>query len=425
MRQLSFVLYIFLLAGIITSCKKNPVTKNSGEAEWIKVITDSAIYFPGKIRSDKHNNLYCSYNYRDYKVDSNSAIIKLDTSGNVMWRVLFTNLTVYDFAIMNETIIIASHAEDKLTLTTLSSESGGELKTLVSMPLPLDPTSLIAIVGMKLLITIPDSNYNISGTLLYKSGGERYSMGFMAEIGASGNDILGGVRSYDFQGGVFTTVTGCAQTDDGYLLFGNIQHTEPDPIISKYFILKTNLVGDYLWTKTVQTSFYDPNTGYTGYYCNTSDIISAGNGIFYACAFNEKYNLPNIPNPPVYSPDDNSARIFKITSDSLITEAKLKYEFQNFVADLVVTNDGGLLIALNPFKLQGFYYVGKQNGFIAQLGPDLAIQSVSKIQNHYFDCFGSICKMPDGHYAFQTMIQSLGSKVYRLEIIKTDEYGNF
>lgn len=425
MSKTLLIIASFLFAEIFFSCKKITVEQNTGDAQWIKVISDSPVYFPGKIRSDAENNLFCSYSYMDYKIDTNSAIIKLDRNGNLLCKKEFVSLAIYDFVVTGEgDAVIASYANGMITLTTVSPTCSAVL--LGSYPLPLMPGTIRDIAGMKIFITSA-GNYNISGTVFYRLGDERVSMAFMMEVSKTGTKIW--MQDYFFHDKESaTTITGCAPAGDGYILFGNVQYK--DPAVSSFFILRCDEQGDSLWTKFYVTSSFTstgPDSGsYHGYYCNTSDIIPSGDENFYACAFNEKYNMPNVNNLPIYTEDDNSARIMKINADGEIVDyVRLKYEFQNMAAALVRTNDNGLLIGFNPINLVGTYYVGKQSSFVARLTADLCIQSVSHIQTQYYDYLGSICSIPDGHFAIASMIQSFGKENYHLQIIKTNENGNF
>ncbi|MEO6167790.1 MAG: hypothetical protein ABIO46_12940 [Chitinophagales bacterium] len=425
MRKHSFVLVFTIIAEVFFSCKKISIDQSTGDAQWVKVLTDSPVYFPGKIRSDAESNLFCSYNYANYTIDTTSAIIKLDKNGILLWRKEFESLIIYDFVITpGGDAIIASYSTGMMMLTKLSAKDTST-SLLGSYPLPLDPKKIKDIFGVKLFFN-DKGNYVMSGTVFFRPDNVRLSMAFLMELDTLGNQVW--MQDYFFPEGTVTTVTGCAPTDDGYLLIGNIQ--EKDPFVSCFFILKCGATGDSSWTKFYETSWFDPAGAdggtYTGYYCYTSDIIPGGGDYFYACAYNEKYNLPNITQDPIYSIDDNSARIFKIDPDgNLIKTTPLKFDFQNMAADLVRTGDNGLLIGFNPINLVGTAYLGKQTSFVARLNADLTLLSVSNIQTHFYDYLGSICVTPDGHYAFETMIQSLGDENYLLEIIKTDENGNF
>lgn len=424
MRSLTILVMAVLQVLIFISCKKEPIAQNTGDAQWIKVISDAPAYLPGKIRPDTENNLYCSYNYTDYKADSSSALIKLDKNGTLIWRKEFTHFTIYDFLITGENrIMMASYSNGMITLTL---DTTNEL--FGSYPLPIIPDDFRDLFGVKLFINSA-GNYMISGTVFYRQNGKRVSLAFLTEINKDDGQKQW-MQCYYFPEGPETTVTGCAEVEreSGYILIGSIQ--EEDTLISSFFLLRVNEFGDSLWTKVHETGSYTstgPNSGtYHGYYCFTSDIISSADNNFYACAYNQKYNLPNINGLPAYSDDDNSARILKINADGeVIDYERLKHDFQNMAAALVLTNDGGLLIGFNPIRLVGTFYVGRQNSFIARLNSDLAVQSVSFIQNHYYDYLGSLCAMPDGHYAIQTMIQSFGNEHFYLEIIKTNKNGNF
>ncbi|MBK6485151.1 MAG: hypothetical protein IPG01_18965 [Chitinophagaceae bacterium] len=424
MRRL-IILFLFAIPFLIfISCKKDPIGQNTGDAEWIKVISDTPARLPGKIRPDQDNNLYCSYNYTDYKADSSSALIKLDKNGKLIWRKEFTHFTIYDFLITDENrILMVSYSNGMITLTMDTNNV-----MFGSYPLRIISGEFRDLLGVKLFKNSA-GNYMISGTVFYRKNGERVSMAFLIEINKEDGQKIW-MQHYDFPEGPEITVTGCAEVDhgSGYIMIGSIQ--EKVPLISSFFLLRVNEFGDSLWTKVHETSSYTstgPDSGtYHGYYCFTSDIISSADNNFYACAYNQKYNLPNINGLPAYSDDDNSARILKINADGeVIDYERLKHDFQNMAADLVLTTDGGLLIGFNPIRLVGTFYVGKQSSFIARLNPDLTVQSVSFVQNHYYDYLGSLCAMPDGHYAIQTMIQSFGNDHFYLEIIKTNKNGNF
>src|SRR4029077_20246905 len=108
--------------GIFCSCRKVSVVQNTTEPKWIKVIADSVVHFPGKIRADAQNNLYCSYNYNDAEISGTSAIVKLDTNGNIVWRTVFTNTSIFDFITTQSGLVIASYLSGIITVTTSSYE---------------------------------------------------------------------------------------------------------------------------------------------------------------------------------------------------------------------------------------------------------------------------------------------------------------
>jgi len=191
--------------------------------------------------------------------------------------------------------------------------------------------------------------------------------------------------------------------------------------------MKTSSQGDSAWIRSFNTSRYDSSSKtYSGYYCATSDIVAADDGNFFACANNMAFNIFPLP---VYTNDDNSARIFKISSQGILLDSvRIKFGLQNEVADLVKKKDGGLFIGINPNalgRLGNFELVGERNSFIANVSSDMTLQNVSSVQTQFSDFLGSVCAMPDGHYAIEMMIQSFGSEDYKLEVIKTDENGNF
>ncbi|HYV93856.1 MAG TPA: hypothetical protein VE978_18915 [Chitinophagales bacterium] len=415
---------IILFAGIFFSCKKISVSQNHGDAEWVKVITDASVFFPGKMRADAQNNLYCSYNYTDYEIDSNSAVIKLDSKGNILWRRSFADTTIYDFVVTPEgKIVIPIYSNGMITLIELDP-AGNIISSGNPYVLPFNAADIDEIVTLKIFIEADVGYYNLSGTILYNLNFPNERVGFMMEFD---NNFNGGWKRPYFFANPRTVITGCAETDDGYLLFGNIQFKNTNT--SEVFTLKTDAGGNKIGAiKEYSTSAFNAanDPPYSGFYCNTSDIIRAGNK-FYACAYNELYNVPTISSPPVYADDDNSARIYTFDSDGnkMGDPKTLKYDIQNLVADLVLTKDSGLLIGLNPVTLVGIGYVGRQSSYVARLNSDLSIQSVSNIQTNYKDYLGSICAMPDGTYAIETMIQSFGEEHYRLEVIKTDVNGNF
>ena len=403
---------VLLLSSTIFSCKKEN-TESLRDIKWVKVFTDSAIYYPGKIRADLAGNMFCSYNYRDYGIDTNSAINKLDTNGNILWEKRFPDLAIYDFVILNEKAILLSYKDDIITLTEISDP--GHITTLGSYNSPVTYGNIRRLDGMKIFIT-KSGNFNISGAITYLEGNDKIHTGFMMEVSTS--YILNWSQVYIFPEITPAVVTGCAQADDGYLLFGNVQYK--DPLTTEFFVLKCKVNGDLLWIKYYQTSSND-TTQYYGYHCNTSDIIPSRDGNFYACAFNDRFNVPTIVTPPIFTTDDNSARVFKISpSGDISIVYNLKYGFQNEVADLVLNpSDGGLIIGLNPVVLVGVHYLGTQTSFVARFNSNLSLLSVSNNQTIYSDFLGSICALPDGYFAVLIMIQSFGKEKYKLEIVKT------
>ena len=418
----AYVVFLVIVISIFFSCKKEDSSQNKGEAKWIKVISDLPVYNTGKIRADAQNNLYCSYNYKSYKIDTNSGIIKLDSEGNILWQRNFTSLAIYDFVINSQNnLVLVSYSSGTITLTNLSPDN--TISTIGSYDLPLTAQKIISMITLKIFCT-STNNYNIYGSVTYKQSSttSRQGIGFIIQADTGGNLLW--LKKYSFEPGVATTITGCVEISDGYLMLGNIQHTD-FPIISSLFILKSNIQGDSSWIKIYPTSSYI-DSAYHGYYCSTTDFISSGDGNFFGAGFNFRYNIPTVVTPPIYSDDDNSARLLKFNEEGdIISTTKLKYDLQNQVADLILTRGNGLMIGFNPIKLYGTFYIGNRSSFVIRLGSDLTLQSEKNIQSHYIDVFGSLCLMHDGHYAIETMIQSFGKDYYQLEIIKTDESGNF
>ena len=110
----------------------------------------------------------------------------------------------------------------------------------------------------------------------------------------------------------------------------------------------------------------------------------------------------------------------------MVGSQKIHVDEQQLITDFVLMKDGGLLIGVNPIKIvTGIYYTGQQNSSIARLSADLNIESISNIQTQYMDYASSICALPDGRYAIESIIQSFGGGTYKLEVIKTDENGNY
>ena len=421
MKRTAFIFITFFAAGIFASCKKISVTNNTG-AEWIKVISDSNVRLVGKIRADAQNNLYCSYNYKDSVISDYSAIVKLDAKGNILWRKEFTDLSIYDFVVTPENdVVIPSYSDGMITLIKLSSDSGTRSSgTPYALP---SAAASFKIVGMKIFITA-DHNYNISGTL---KKGSKKRIGFMMKMSFADAGIWGKTFTFQSSADSTTTLTGCAEISSEFYLFGNTQMDSPKT--SYFFIMKTEAVGDSMWTRTYSTSSYNPgDSSYWGYYCWTSDLIPSGDGYLFGCAYNVEYNVVNQTGISVSTYDDKSARIFKFSlMGDTVESAHVKLTEQNEVADLLLKKDGGLFIGLNPNVLGDVSIVFERNSFIAQVSsnPTLAVQSMTPIQSQYADYLSSVCAMPDGHYAIETMIQSLGGDHYRLEVIKTDENGNF
>ena len=415
------ILLILCFMILVHSCDNDSGIAPAGSVEWIKVIPDAVIYQPGKVRADSQGNLFCAYNYVDYIIDSNSAVIKLDKNGTLVWKKEFTDLIIHDFLVTPEGhLVIPSYSDGAILLTELSTDSVTRL--IGTCPLPLDANKIYGTIGMNIFPT--EAGYNISGSLYYETGNQKDRVGFMMETDSNANLLW--CQAYFFPLGEPTVITGCAPTTDGYILFGNIRDY---PTMSKFFFLKTDAGGVVTEPViTYQTSSYEiDKDSFIGYFCNTSEIIPSGDGNFYACAYNDRFNIPTVASSPIFSADDNSARVMKITPEGEVCiEQKLHGDFQNLVIDLVRREeDNGLLVGVNPMPLIGVGYLGKQNSYIARLNSDLEIQSISNIQDHYMDYLGSICRMPDGHYAYELMIQSFGNPAYKLEIVKADDTGIF
>jgi hypothetical protein len=307
-------------------------------------------------------------------------------------------------------------------------------ESLIGSPVDLpfvDGNIISGMLGMKILITV--DGYHLSGTASLLTPG--VTAGFAIKLNMVGAEVWEHSYIFPQQADAGTSITGSAETDGGFILFGNVQtdlksitETSPSMSISKFFIMQSNKTGDTIPGTTFYTTsnYNDSLKTYSGYYCGTSDIIDGEDGYYYACAFNTLFNTPSQFPFAVYTDDDNSARIFKISDeDSLVDSIRVKFDVQNQVADLVKKNDGGLFIGFNPFRQGNFAFVGERHSFIANVSSGFQLQNVSSIQNQYSDYLGSVYLMPDRHYAIETMIQSLGKEHNKLEVIKTDENGNF
>lgn len=424
MIKIACAIIVAFLVGSI-SCKKGDLLFSSGEAQWIKVVSDSTVFFPGKIRVDGENNLYCSYDHKEPEISRNSGLIKLDINGDLVWRKQFDSVAIFDFLVKTDGIVIIASASAGIVTLREIPATADTCFILGSYDLPSFGKPVVKVLGMKILKDETKNTYILSGTARLNSQTSDNSAGFMMEMSATGMGIWRHSYIFEQSAGAATAITGCTQTSDGFMLFGNLQFGFPT--ISKFFILKCNLNnGDTLWSRFYNTSSYFPDSQpYDGYYCSTSDIVAGDDGYFYAGAFNVLYNTPS-QTFPIHTNDDNSARIFKINATGeTIDSIHVKFDIQNAVADLVKKKDGGLLIGLNPYKLGNFAFVGKRNSFVANVNSSFVLENVTTIQTQYSDYLGSICSMPDGHYAIVTTIQSLGQANNNLEIIKTDLDGNF
>ncbi len=416
---------VFLLSGIFFSCTKIVDLQHAGDAQWIQVVTDSSVTYTGKIRADASDNLYCSYNYKDEKISDSSGILKLDANGNLVWRIQYDAISIFDFLVLTSgQIIIASSKDSTVTIYSVPTDSGATTK-IGSTQLPIVGKPISGVSAMKIFES--DGGYNLSGTISLDPKKSKIisAAGFQMQITNSVDDVW--KHAYYFSNAdtvhTATSITGCAKKSDGYLLFGNCQ--DVFPAVSRFFVMNCNSTGDSLYTTFYPTSTYDADADtFGGYYCGTSDILKSGEN-YFGCAFNVLYNTAGQVPVPVYNNDDNSARVFKFDANGNISSRdSFKFDFQNQVADFIVKDDGGLLIGLNPNKLGNFSIVGKRNSFVANLDANLKLQSAQYLQTQFTDYLGALCKMKNG-YAVESMIQSFGKEHYRLEIIKTDENGNF
>ncbi|MGB3074613.1 MAG: hypothetical protein WBB36_04800 [Chitinophagales bacterium] len=409
-------------SGIWCSCNKAENPPNYVEATWVKMVADSPVYLTGKIRSDKQNNLFCSYFTADAGVNVQSVIIKLDSGGNLQWRKQIDSLTIFDFIVVHDSEIIVA-ASEKTTVTLIGISAKGDITFTAAFALPDVGATIKQVERMKIFLA-ESGAYNLSGTVnIYST--DFASVGFMMEVLSSG--IINWSQSYKFHqdGKSATFITGCSETADGYMLFGNVQNNVP--LTSSFFVMKCNATGDLLWTKFYATSTYDEMTMvYNGYFCSTSDILASDDGNFFACAYNVSYNTPGQNPSSINTTDDNSARVFKINAEGdTLKSVRIRFGVQNEVADFVKRKDGGLLIGLNPFHLANFSLVGERHAFTALISSELVLQNITTIQTQYTDYMGSVCVMDDNHYAIQSMIQGFGKEHYFLEVIKTDENANF
>lgn len=409
----------FLSLVILTSCN-HPSTEP--EADWIKVVTENHVYEPGQIRTDHAGNIFCSYNYASYGLDTHFAIIKLDRYGTVITKQEISDLTVYEFEMSEEgEPILASYENGIVTLSKLTNALGDSPAEFGSFTLPVE-VNKIKQPNLRLIVQA-DGSYLVAGSFLHTKNPSK-CLGFLIQFDRDGVVIMGDtIVLSEFPPLAF--VTGCAEASDGYVLFGSTQYQNPS--YSSYFICKTDFSGNILCMKKDTTSWYFADVDSTaGYYCETSDLIPAPDGeTFYGCAYNVRFNIPFQVNP-LYTTDDNSARVFQFDACGEIRNStSIKLDDQNQVMDLIVMPNSDLLVAINPFSLIGVYYSGQQNSFAARLSSALTLKSVQQFQTNYMDYLSSMSVMPDGSIVYESAIQSFGGDGFRLQVTKSDENGNF
>lgn len=424
MKGLLYLLSPVFISAMLLSCSKQVTLPDPSAAQWIKVFTDSPVYMVGKIRADAEGNLYASYNHKDVATGSPGAILKTDASGTFVWRLEYPHRSVYDFHLLDESdkLLVVSANSNAITLTTVTTTTH-DTAFIGAYPLPDPGIGINGIKNAKLLVT-KSGNYNLSGTMLLDSK-INSSAGFMMEINGPANQLLWSHAWYfsPFNAGG-TSITGCTETTDGFMLIGNVQGTAPP--LSQFFILCTDATGDTLFSKHYYTSSYDTaQNSFSGYYCETSDIAPMDDGNFFAPAFNLLYNNSNQLPYPIFTTDDNSARLFRISpSGDTLGSERLKQAKQNQVIDFV-PKDNGWFLGLNPSTLDYFGGIGERYAFCTTLDDDLVPQNTTVINSYYTNYLSSVYPTPDGFFATLSMVQSLGTGHYYLQLIKTGENGSF
>ena len=424
MKPLHIYLLLCFLSGIIFSCKENDDSVQPG-ATWVKVIEENHVYSPGRIRADASENLFCSYSYTGYDNDSSSAMVKLDSQGNVAGQQDFPGLAIYDFQLNEAGEPMAAGFENGIvSMMKLSASLDEEPLQMGSYTLPLDPTKIRKLNGLKMLKQA-DGHFLLYGTVRYTKNPYNGWMAFFAGFDAGGSFEWDDTMYLSDQNHV-SAITGCAESEDGFVFLGYNQFPG-FPVSSEFFIMKTDFKGQVVCDTSYVTVQYDSmDSSYSGYYCETSDVIPALDGqSFYGCAFNVRFNIPFFAGQ-VNTSDDNSARIFRLDAcGNILARDSVKVDEQNQVSDLLLMKNGDLLLGINPYPLFGVYYTGQQNASITMLNSQLDFQSAENLQTKYMDYVSSMCNLSDGAVAIETIIQSFGGDGYRLQVTKTDKNGNF
>jgi hypothetical protein len=415
---------LLFISGVFFSCDKNDDSGQPG-ATFVKVIEENHVYNPGKIRVDAYNNLFCSYSYTDYDNDSSSAIVKLDSLGNVIGQQDFPGLAIYDFQLNDAgEPMTACFEQGIVSITKLSASLDEEPQHTGSFALPLDVTKIRKLNGLKMLKK-SDGDYLLYGVVRYAKNPFNGWIFLFAGFDDGGSFEWGDTMYLSDQNHV-SGVTGCAESGDGYVFLGYTQF-QGFPVSSEFFVMKTDLNGVVQCETRYTTSLYNSiDSTYSGYYCETSDLIPALDGqSFYGCAFNVRFNIPYFAGQ-VNTSDDNSARIFRFDAcGNVLARDSVNVDEQNQVTDLLLTKNGDFLLGINPYPLFGVYYVGQQNAYSTMLNSQLDFQSAENLQTKYMDYVSSMCNLSEGTVAIETIIQSFGGDGYRLQITKTDKNGNF
>jgi hypothetical protein len=187
-----------------------------------------------------------------------------------------------------------------------------------------------------------DGGYIITGTCV-PNGLVSHGDILLLKADASGNIVWSKTHGRDF----FESSFSVEQTSDGgYIIAGRaVTGSYPiiEPPISDGWILKTDINGDTLWTKTYGGSGND--------YC-TSIQRTPDSGYILTGTMNSEYCYPNYEVNEDYEPETSRAWLFKTDADGTPLWTKTYFE-RSHGNSVVVTSDGGYIIAGWVFPDEG------------------------------------------------------------------------
>ncbi len=446
--RFGFAAVIFTVIIQSFSCKKDSLSKYDTAVNNIKIFEDDSIALPITVTAG-NNCLLSAYNTFSGQLKFNLT----DNKGNLIWQ--------KQFGVNNINSILK---ENDGTFTILSGlrlinidVNGTVLRDVPDAFPGLSSSSVIFQARINKI-----NNYVLVGAynFVLPFGSQK---AFAAEYTHDGTPVFS--KSYIdtswipnvVVAGNYSAITGCELMDDGgYMFYGNyyiaIFHNWNNEV--RHIIMRTDNLGTPIWQKYnllvdsvgQQTSFPAP-PAFVGPVPFSTDVY----GYHYQAFSNEVMrtadgNFLCFINMPDYSASDQRARVYKFdpngnTLDSAFIDVAKYNRFMGGPACYYKTpgsntksyscGSGIVKNADNTFSIcmqNGFFgskgltssYLGESRSFVVRIDQDLNILDKHFIQDHYTDCFTSVCKSSDGHSVYFGLISSFGNSYKPALIFSND-----
>lgn len=405
---------------MLGSCKKDTVKNINLGLNLIKVFDDSLAKADNesmRICAGK-DRLYMTYgvanalNYINGSINIEIARCKLmvtNNKGELIWKYsLPDNIEMGSLIELNDggCLVAASNKNgyydnfNPKLLFLFRFTKNGQLYSTDSISAPGSATASTSFKEQN-LFQMPNGNILIYGSFFKYDASENQDYGFACEYNLNGS--VSWIKSYQYPfaaNNMSTKLTGCQATaDGGYIFVGDINEVLTWNIAySKIFVLKTNAVGDTIWTK-----FFNNKQSA---WCR--NIIPSANGNFWF-AFNSTINDKVIMN--LYEVNSNGDSINSKTID---------VNHPNYVS-VILSKDGGIFTLLNTVQYAIPYYqafnYSQINTMYLQLKADLSISKKGTFQNSSNDLLVGACKTSEGSIACFGLMQTYMKGYYKPELI--------